>query len=203
MTNISKRQWGVAVAGSAICAFFSAGFTSALLSSGLGSSDVAGWVQAIGATAGIGIAIWVPYRQRIEQVRDEKIRSYYHALAVVNDLISRVAYLGKIYSEGNRPLAALTATQATVSRRYESLFDRELYTHLPGPIVDKITGMSGSFNGIEAAVAAKASILDNKPHVVLPAHPDWFTGTDPFQDLCQDLDNLFTALEAEANAARS
>jgi uncharacterized membrane protein YczE len=39
---------------------------------GLNASDWSGWVQAAGATIGIGIAIWVPYKQKIEATKAEE-----------------------------------------------------------------------------------------------------------------------------------
>lgn len=203
MNNISTRQWGIAIAACLICAFFSAGFTSAVLSKGFGSSDAAAWVQAIGVTAGIGIAIWAPAQQRRAQVRDEKIRAYHHALALVNDLRSRITYVRNMLTEGGRPLAALNTTASTLFKRYESLYDRELYTHLPGPIVDRIVGMAGSVTGVETAVTYVSSVLKNEPSAMLPASDAWVTDGDPFEKLYQDFDELFTALEAEANKARS
>jgi hypothetical protein len=202
MTNISKRQWCIGAAACLVTAFFSAGFTCALLKNGFGSSEVAGWVQAIGATIGIGIAIWVPLQQRVETVREGKLRSFHHTMAIVNDLRGQVTYLKAIYEEGDRPLAALTTTTSTLLRRFEALYDRDLYAYLPGPIVDRITGMSGSFNGIEASVAFKASELQNDLHATLSPHGSWAHGSDPFESLYNDLDNLFTALKDEADLIR-
>jgi len=171
--------------------------------SGLGSSDVAGWVQAIGATAGIAIAIWVPYQQRREQVRDEKGRSFNHTLAVVNDLRGRVTFIKNFMTEGGRPLAALTATSTLFFKRYEALYDRDIYTYLPAHIVDRITDMSGSFTGIETAVGYVASKLDNKPHAMLPASDVWDQSGNPFDSLYLELDELFTLLDAEVRKARA
>lgn len=49
------------------------GLASAALSRGLGSSDVASWVQAIGATLGLGIAIWIPYKEKIDAARNAEL----------------------------------------------------------------------------------------------------------------------------------
>lgn len=38
------------------------------------SSDWAAWVQAIGSIAAIGVAIWVPYKQREDQRNDERLQ---------------------------------------------------------------------------------------------------------------------------------
>lgn len=185
-----------------ICAFFSAGFTSAVLSKGFGSSDAAAWVQAIGVTAGIGIAIWVPAQQRRVQVRDEKIRAFHHGLALVNDLRARVTYVKDMLTKGGRPLAALNATASTLFKRYDSLYDRELYTHLPGPIINRIVEMSGSITGVETVVTYVSSAMGNKPSAMMPSSDAWASDGDPLEKLYQDLDELFTDLEVEANKAR-
>jgi hypothetical protein len=59
------RAVGAAGAAS-LLTFFIAGLVAALRSKGLDSSEAAGWVQAIGATLGIGIAIWVPLKQKAD-----------------------------------------------------------------------------------------------------------------------------------------
>lgn len=201
MKNISIRQWGIAVCAALVCGFFAAGLTQALLSSGLGSANVAGWVQAIGATAGIAIAIWIPYEQRQAQLRDDKIRCFHHALALVNDLRGRATYLRDFLTKGDRPLATLTSTATLFFKRYEALYDRELYAHLPGPIIDRITNLSGTITGVETVVAFVSSTLDNKPTVMLPPSQVWSQGGDPLKKLYQELDDLFTALENEAKKA--
>lgn len=201
MKTIRATDVAIGLLGFLICTFLAAGLTRALVVKGLGSAELAAWVQAIGATVAIGIAIWVPYQQKLQAVLEGKVRSFHHAMAIVNDLRGRVTYLHQIYAEGNRPLAALTTTSATLLRRYETLYDRDLYAFMPGPIVDRITAMSGSFNGIEASVALRSSQLDNKPHAMLLPHA-WPEGVSPFEQLYQNLDDLFTHLEAEANALR-
>lgn len=61
---ILRAVGAAAVAG--LLTFFSAGLVAALRYKGLDSSEAAGWVQAIGATLGIGIAIWVPLKQKAD-----------------------------------------------------------------------------------------------------------------------------------------
>jgi hypothetical protein len=183
-------------------AFLGAGLSRALMVKGLESSEVAGWVQAIGATIGLGIAIYVPYQQRLSAVRDEKVRSFHHTMAVVNDLRYRVTGLQDALVKGGHPLAFLTCNAAMLVRRYETLYDRDLYTHLPGPIVDQITDMSGSFTGIEATVAVIAARLNNAPEQIVLARPQTSVPSEPLEELFELLDSLFTALEAEAEHLR-
>ena len=81
--------------------------------------------------------------------------------------------------------------------RYETLFDRELYRYLPGPIVDQIKEMSGSITGLNIMVTLIATQYQNNPnaHVVVPAARE----PKPFEDLFSDLDDLYTAIEQLAN----
>lgn len=181
-------------------AFLGAGLSRALMVKGLESSEVAGWVQAIGATIGIGIAIWVPHQQQRNALREGRIRSFHHALAVVNDLRSRVAYTKSTMRNGGRPLVALTSNIEMLKLRYEALYDRDLYAHLPGPTINQITEMSGSFAGIEMAAALTAARLGNKPEQIIPAWVGPTPDPDPIEQLFQDLDRLFTSLETEAKA---
>lgn len=41
---------------------------------GLSKSDWSGWVQAFAATVGIAIAIWLPYKQRVDAINAEAFR---------------------------------------------------------------------------------------------------------------------------------
>jgi transposase-like protein len=63
MNNLSPSQYAFAAVGFLASTLVAAGLGSAIDEFGLTSSNAASWVQAFGATAGIGIAIWVPYKQ--------------------------------------------------------------------------------------------------------------------------------------------
>lgn len=53
-----------------IIAFLSYGLAMTLRCKGIGSSDTAGWVQAIGATVALGLAVWVPYKQKLDAAHE-------------------------------------------------------------------------------------------------------------------------------------
>ena len=50
--------------GASILGLLLAGLIGATIDQGLHSSDVASWVQAIGATLGLAIAVWLPFKQK-------------------------------------------------------------------------------------------------------------------------------------------
>lgn len=104
MIRIPRRKFAIAALASGTCAFFSAGLTRALLEKGLGSSDFAGWVQALGATIGIGIAIWVPYKQHKDAQTAELDRQRENAMrvcAALKDelLLMRAGFEGELFQE--------------------------------------------------------------------------------------------------------
>lgn len=82
-------------------------------------------------------------------------------------------------------------------RRYETLWDRELYTYLPGPVIDQITKMSGSLAGIETVISIVAAKLDSNPAAALERAIDQQAVANPFDYLYQELDDLFTILKDE------
>jgi len=73
-----------------IAVFLIVGLGAALKSKELGSPDVAGWVQAVGATLGIFIAVWVPYRQRQDAIAsaesDRREAAFRVCLALLDEL---------------------------------------------------------------------------------------------------------------------
>lgn len=93
----------------------------------------------------------------------------HHSIAVINDLRGRVHYMKIALSEGNRPLIALTQNAEAIQRRYEALYDRELYRYLPGSVIDAIVDLSGAFSGLSILVAGLASALDGKEHLIIPS----------------------------------
>jgi hypothetical protein len=66
----SGKHISFALAAGVGCAFFSAGLVTAIAKHDIGSSDAAGWVQAVGATVGLAIAIWIPYKQTVNAARE-------------------------------------------------------------------------------------------------------------------------------------
>jgi hypothetical protein len=105
---------------------------------------------------------------RADDRSQDVVRCIHHSMALVNDLRSRVRYMKVALIEGNRPLVALTKNADAIEKRYEALYDRELYRFLPGDVSNAIGDMSGSMFGLSALVAGIASTFDNKAHQMLP-----------------------------------
>ena len=126
----------------------------------------------------------------------------HHSMALVNDLRSRVRYMKLALVEGNRPLIALTQNAGAIEKRYEALYDRELYRFLPGDVSDAIGAMSGSMFGLSALVAGIASAFDNKGHQMLP--PDKSGSRASIVQACEsledELDRLFSRFQALRHA---
>lgn len=130
------------------------------------------------------------------------VRCIHHSMALVNDLRSRVGYMKLALVEGNRPLGALTQNADTIEKRYEALYDRELYRFLPGDVSDAIGAMSGSMFSLSALVAGIASAFDNKAHQMLP--PEKSGSRAAIVQACESLevqlDGLFSRFQALRHA---
>lgn len=131
-------------------------------------SMIGGWISGIGALIAVVVALKISDYQIRHAHQQDAIRCIHHSLAIINDLRGRVHSVAMTLGEGNRPLLALTRNAEAIERRYEMLYDRDLYRHMPGPLVDKITGMSGSFFGLFALVEALALTLNIKPDQPIP-----------------------------------
>jgi len=128
------------------------------------------------------------------------VRCIHHSMALVNDLRSRVRYMKLALVEGNRPLGALTQNAETIEKRYEALYDRELYRFLPGDVSDAIGAMSGSMFGLSALVAGIASAFDNKAHQMLP--PDESDSRAAIVQGCESLEDQLDGLFSRFQALR-
>ena len=127
----------------------------------------------------------------------EIVRVTHHTLALLNDLRGRVHYMGTMLSEGNRPVVALTKNAEYIQKRYEALFDREIYDHLPGPVIDRIIGLSGSVFGLSVLAAELASTLGRKGYVPSPNNTnDRVKLVQSTSKLGSELDDLFTAVSS-------
>ncbi|MFK3738306.1 hypothetical protein [Massilia sp. TN1-12] len=151
------------------------------------------WTSGIGAVVAAWVALHIANQQRRDSILLDRVRALHHTMAIVNDLRLRVHYLGKSLKEGSKPLAAITGNSLALMRRYEALYDRDLYSGIDGTIIERITKLSGSFFGIETAVAVISSHLDHKAHVNIP--PLGANGAPPTDKLYNELDDLYTALE--------
>ena len=71
------------------------------------------------------------------------VRVTHRLIAVINDLKDKVAFLGKLISEGNKPLTALMQSTEDIKNGYKDLSDKEIYEFLKGETIDLIASMSG------------------------------------------------------------
>lgn len=160
-------------------------------------------VSAVATFLAVGAALYIAERQTTESNKREQLnqmlnatQNLHYAMAIANDLRGRLVALKKrLCDVGTYPLSALTVPMDGFQKRYEALYDRELYRYFPGPIIDKITEMSGSFAGLEIIVTAIASKHDYKLHstiVVKSVQP-----TTIFDNLYSEIDDLFTSFENE------
>jgi hypothetical protein len=164
-------------------------------------SMLSGWVSGLGTFIAAAAALYIAHQQSTDARKQDAIRCIYHAMALVNDLSSRVSYFETTVLNGGRPLVALTKNVETIVRRYEALFDRDLYKHLPGNVVDQITGMSGSVFGLETWTIAQSALLGDKPNFILPKRTPSEDALNPCTRLLKDLDALFTELQKLAGNA--
>jgi hypothetical protein len=159
-------------------------------------SVLGSWVSGIGALGAVVVALYVANKQIRDAKIQDAVKCIHHSMAIVNDLSARLKYLQTTLVTGDRPLAALTRNAESISRRYEALYDRDIYRHLPGSVIDQITNMSASFFGIDALVACIASALKNEPHFQLKSGSQVDdVQLAAFATLQSDLDDLFTALK--------
>lgn len=131
-------------------------------------SMLGSWVSGIGALIAVVVALTIADRQAKNEHDQDAIRCIHHALAVINDLRGRVRSVKLMLTEGGRPVLALTKNAAAIERRYESLYDREIYRHAPGELVDLITSLSGSFFGLSVLVDGVVAQGNLTPQTILP-----------------------------------
>ncbi|MDZ7918921.1 hypothetical protein [Rhodoferax sp.] len=161
-------------------------------------SMISGWVSGIGALIAAVVALNIAERQATHEHQQDAVRCLHHSMAITNDLKSRVHSLRLTLTQGNRPLVVLNKYAETIERRYEMLYDREIYRHLPGDVIGMITGMAGSFFGLTTLVEGLASGLKTQPHELMaPPQADTAQGLNAsFEKLENELDALFTKLSA-------
>ena len=160
-----------------------------------------GWVSGLGTLIAVVASLYIAHQQSTDSRKQDAIRCIYHAMALVNDLRSRVHSFETTILNGGRPLVVLTRNAETIVRRYETLFDRDLYKHLPGHVVDQITGMSGSVFGLEIVTMMQSASLGDKPNFILPKRTPSEDELSPCTKLLKDLDALFTELQKLAGNA--
>ncbi|MCS4509121.1 hypothetical protein [Xylophilus ampelinus] len=144
----------------------------------LGTTDKISVLSMVGTWfAGVGAiyAAWTALRIAKDQTKSAKvlvdrqihavrisdaIKGAHHSIAVVNDIRGRITFIEQCFIRGDRSIIVFITAVEGLLRRYESLYDRDLYRSMPGPIVDQITGLSGRTFGLEAVmVSLKAGIV--------------------------------------------
>jgi len=161
-------------------------------------SVIGSWLSGVATLVAVVVALYIANKQLRTTYLYDSVRVMHHAMMVVNDLRGRLLYFRTTLVEGGRPLVALTNNASMISKRYESLFDRDLCKVLPGPVIDKISGMSGSFFGIEAMTTYVASSLRNELHTMLGTPLiDIEVQKASVSSLLAELDELFSMLQHE------
>lgn len=142
------------------------------------SFGLAAWVQAVGSIAAIIGSFSVAeksHRDAIERDRQTAVenefnrrrqnivRITHHLIATINDMRSRVHYVETSLTRSDRPLAAVIANVKVLQTRYESLFDREAFEYLPGPTIDLLSNMSGSFFGMLTLFSSLEGFVQKNP----------------------------------------
>lgn len=153
-----------------------------------------GWVSGIGALVAVIAALKIADRQANHEHAHDAVRCTHHALAIINDLQGRLRALKIMLTDGGRPVLALSKNAASIERRYESLYDRDIYRHAPGELVKIITDLSGTFFGMSVLVDATASaVAQNGIAMLPPASDDKKASLEETFSLIEDrLDALFS-----------
>jgi len=139
---------------------------------------------------------------RADDRTQDVVRSIHHSMALINDLRSRIGYMKVALAEGGQPVGALTKNADAIEKRYEALYDRELYRFLPGDVSNDIGAMSGSMFGLSTLVAGIASAFDNKAHQMLPSDKSGSRANivQACESLEAELDALFSRFQALRHA---
>jgi hypothetical protein len=150
-----------------------------------------GWVSGIGALVAVIAALKIADHQANHEHAQDAIRCTHHALAIINDLQGRLRALKIMLTDGGRPVLALSKNATAIERRYESLYDRDIYRHAPGDLVKLITNLSGTFFGLSVLVEETASAATQNGIAMLPPASD---------DKKNSLGKTFSSLEEELDA---
>lgn len=135
------------------------------------------------------------------QLKDEKefIGVTYRYTAITKDLEDKVIFFTKMIADGGHFLTSVIYITDSIEKRYESLYDKELYKYISIEMVNTINDMSGSIYGLVSSTALAKDILKNSPTSPLPAIKQPET-----EDLCKDiakLKNYFYELRKPAKSS--
>jgi hypothetical protein len=148
-----------AVCAGIICTFLSAGLITALAEKGLGSGETAGWVQAIGATLGLAIAIWIPAKQKSDAIESEQAQRNEAALRVCLALRDELLILASRFDGPN--------IKEILREAEGEIFDREIpVPRQRFPVFNSLVGRLTEIDsedirrGVIEAYEAAASLID-------------------------------------------
>lgn len=116
------------------------------------------------------------------------VRVTHQLIAVINDLKDKVAFLGKLISEGNKPLTALIQSTEDIKNGYKALSDKEIYEFLKGDTIDLIASMSGHIFGLTTLSDTIYNHYNPTGILMLPTLNQ--KNPAPTQALLDDLDTL-------------
>lgn len=117
------------------------------------------------------------------------VRVTHRLIAVIYDLKDKVTFLGKLISEGNKPLTSLRQSIDDIKEGYSSLSDKETYEFLKGETVDLIASMSGKVFGLVTISDTFYNVYVSTGIQLLPTlSPSEYI--PPTQALLDDLDAL-------------
>lgn len=158
---------------------------------------IGGWVAGIGAIFAAIVALKIAENQIRHEHHQGAIRCIHHSLVIINDLRGRLCSVKKMLLDGDRPLIALKKNSEAIEKRYEALYDHEIYRYIPGHVADLITEMSGSFFGLAVLVEQIASRQNNPeiPPLALPTENTRNQVIESIEKLDDELDYLFTQFE--------
>ncbi|MBI5889775.1 MAG: hypothetical protein HZB47_03745 [Nitrosomonadales bacterium] len=147
------------------------------------------WAAGIGTLAAVMVALYIATQQARDVRLQGKLRSTHYAMVLVDELISRAKYQQRMLNDGGRPLAALYINTEVIMRRYEGLFQYELYEFLPGMILDSLKTLSARFFGLSVMDEVLKSGLNISKHDPLPAN------MESAKPICDELGHLIDDLE--------
>ncbi|MGM9514240.1 hypothetical protein ACS5PK_08310 [Roseateles sp. DB2] len=108
---------------------------------------------------------------RIDDRRQEIVRTTHHLIAIATDLKERVGYAKAMFIEGGRPIIAFVQISKSIEDRYEALLDRDAYKYLPGPCVDLISKMSADIFGISTLAGLVGLKISEKSELATSLMP--------------------------------
>ncbi len=147
------------------------------------------WASGIGTLAAVAVALHIATQQSRDARLQSSLRCAHFAMVLVDDLISRVKYQKLMLEEGGRPLASMHINAEAMERRYEGLFQHDLYVFLPGPILDLLKKLAVGFFNQSVMSAVLQSEVSSPVHLKFPAN---MASAKP---ICDELDRLMDDLK--------